>query len=148
MKLELKHYQHYLDSRLQLHIPAISKRVGVRSVAMTAGTLGPDECPIREAVRHQYKPYLRPLSQINQEITDNGVKFVPAFVFDVNNSAGDSGIHLDSEESRAYFNEFSTKHRKHHLEFMPYGMIAKLVEWHFDVFGLIEAGLAIEKPNH
>ena len=27
---------------------------------------------------------------------------------------------------------------------MSYGLVSKLIEWHFDVFGLIEKGLAID----
>ena len=31
------------------------------------------------------------------------------------------------------------------IDYLPYGVVNKLAEWHFDVFGLIEKGLAIDK---
>lgn len=34
------------------------------------------------------------------------------------------------------------------LEYFPYGVVRKLLEWHFDVFGLIESGLAISLEEH
>jgi len=72
------------------------------------------------------KPIFRPLSDLTKEIEHNGVKFIPAqklgesgFVF-----PGHTWVHMVLE--------------------LPYWVIEKLIEWHFDVFGLIEKGLAID----
>ena len=30
------------------------------------------------------------------------------------------------------------------LKYLPYGVVEKLLEWHFDIFGLLEKGLAVD----
>ncbi|MGV0854794.1 hypothetical protein ACTS9E_04265 [Empedobacter brevis] len=76
----------------------------------------------------EFKPILRPLSDLMKEIEVNGEKFVP---FD---------------EIRSYSFELNNnkKWQKVVLEDMPYSEVQKLFEWHFDVFGLIEKGLAVD----
>ena len=74
------------------------------------------------------KPILRPLSQLTQEIEHNGGKFVPMDI-----------LHeLFRKTDLFYFDTYMVLNN-------PYEVIEKLLEWHFDVFGLIEQELAIEK---
>ena len=74
------------------------------------------------------KPILHPLSDLTKEIEVNGEKFVPFKI--LHDSTGNSWEKpfIDSVE-----NKYCTA--KQWL---------KCIEWHFDVFGLIEKGLAID----
>ena len=83
---------------------------------------------IAQAINGYYKPILRPLSQLTQEIEHNGESFIPMDVL----------YELFRKTDLFYFD-------KTNLFRNPYEIIEKLIEWHFDVFGLINDGLAIEK---
>lgn len=73
----------------------------------------------------EVKLLLRPLSDLTKEIEHNGEKFVPCefFVISVENMLKKSDVDLDC---------------------IPYNVIKKLLEWNFDIFGLIPHGLAID----
>lgn len=97
-------------------------------------------------------PILRPLSDLVKYIEHNGEKFVP--IDELTN--GDTvqfnlpDYSLDFGNSEHTFEEYIsewTSGVNHHLDFIPFGFIQKLFEWHFDVFGLIDAGLAIDINN-
>jgi hypothetical protein len=92
--------------------------------------VGDSECEI-----HDFKPILFPLSSLTKEITINGETFVPHDVFfeDEENEWFDGNIWVD----KIFLGKATS------LDFIPYGMIEKLLEWKFDVFNLIERGLAI-----
>jgi hypothetical protein len=87
---------------------------------------------------HQIIPYKRPLSDLTKEIEVNGEKFVPmerleidssdVWINDVNNQVMISQKHCHSIYAIDVY----------------YNIIQELLEWHFDVFGLIGAGLAID----
>ena len=83
-------------------------------------------------LKHGYKPILFPLSSLTQEITINGETFVP------------------TEKILEYFG-YEVIIIKNNLAepvlMMPYLVIQKLIEWNFDVFGLIDKGLAIAVTN-
>lgn len=72
------------------------------------------------------KPILRNLSDLTKEIEHNGEKFVPIDYF--------LGEDVDLVENAVQIND---------LSYLPYNIVQKLLEWNFDVFGLIEKGLAI-----
>jgi hypothetical protein len=82
------------------------------------------------------KPILRPLSDLTKEIEHNGEKFVPAesvvSFYKGCRSGSDFKIVMDQ----------FTKRLKEQI--LSYDQVQKLFEWHFDVFGLIESGLAID----
>ena len=106
-----------------------------------------------------FKPILRPLSQLTQEIEHNGGKFVPIvellkiknktwFKEHENTRYQEIDFNDSYNISSACFAYMATKNIeiwKHDLKNQPYWIIEKLFEWHFDVFGLIEQKLAIEK---
>lgn len=78
------------------------------------------------------KPILRPLSDLTKEIEVNGEKFVPnKFLCDKSKLA--IGCHIRNWNSNV-----------NSIESMPVYDYNKLLEWHFDVFSLIEDGLAID----
>lgn len=78
--------------------------------------------------QNHLKPILRPLSDLTKEIEINGEKFVPH-------------IKLGG---RPNLKDYDIDYLSKHINHMSYGLIQKLIEWHFDIYGLIEAGLAID----
>ena len=96
-------------------------------------------------------PILRPLSDLTNEIKINGEWVIPMDLLgeDVNQFCDVDFVSDWSQRGgnfNDYVNEFiNKKFGNHHLSFLPYGFIQKLLEWHFDVFGLIESGLAVKK---
>lgn len=78
---------------------------------------------------------LRPLSQLTEEIEHNGEKFIP-----------------EQELRRKAYTEFScftmdyfitAIFNKKGYDIIPHWMFQDLIKWHFDVFGLLDEGLAI-----
>lgn len=110
--------------------------IGIKAVLNGAKGMQPDK----------YIPILHPLSDLIEEITVNKETFVPIRVINEIHS-----IEYHEEE-----NKFSDDALQgvvndcdidlgfsYPIEFLPYIVIQKLFEFHFDVFGLIEKGLAI-----
>lgn len=87
------------------------------------------------------KPILRSLSDLTKEIEHNGEKFVPIERLKEIFNCNIEDFDIDEKLNLNIFNRF---------EYFNIGftdileMIEKLYSWHFDVFGLIEFGLAID----
>lgn len=87
----------------------------------------------------EFKPILCPLSDLTKEIEHNGRTFVPY----------ETKVLVDfmtEVEGMDCLCECD-----HDISINPdvsYYVITALIEWHFDVFGLIDAGLAIKKQQH
>lgn len=79
------------------------------------------------------KPILRPLSDLTKEIEVNGEKIVPFKWFNFINSDIDFETQIIALSNNLKW-----------LDSTYYGIIEKLFEWHFDVFGLIPLNLAID----
>lgn len=122
MKLELKHLAGYLPYGLKLHdIYVNTTYKTLMNCEMLDYLINSDnEC---------VKPILKPLSDLTKEIEVNGEKFVP-----INNLIGYGII----KHSNNHFIE---------LDFykIVYNDMIKLLEWHFDIYNLIENNLAIDK---
>lgn len=71
------------------------------------------------------KPILRPLSDLTKEIEVNGEKFIPAI------KLGFMKCDVD----------FILNNK---IDLIQFRFIKKLYEWYFDIYGLIENGLAID----
>lgn len=82
-------------------------------------------------VMHFCKPILRPLSDLTKQIEINGEVYEP-------------NMELGSEAFDEDFEYFTFSDRKMTPEDWSYSDVSLLFEWHFDVFGLIEKGLAID----
>ena len=142
MKLELKHLAPYLPYELPLKITVIDHfwlddSVNRLDVGNTI-TLSPkwlhlweDSKAYVSGTKFDFKPILRPLSDLTKEIEHNGEKFIP-----INELLG---------EKRISTPEMLIKSIK--KGYLTWRKVQLLLEWHFDVFGLIEAGLAIEKRD-
>lgn len=85
--------------------------------------------------REEIKPILRPLSDTSKEIEINGEKFIPYIKlleqnnFDVKN--------MNKSDLYGYKDFFTDP------DLLMYNDVIKLIEWHFDIYGLIEEELAI-----
>ena len=143
MKLELKHLVGYLPYGLRFE----GKRKDWVLFDSGIKTL----CPIDLDGRWEIiKPILRPLSDLTKEIEVNREKFIPIDVIgeDVEFNLCNNDYVSDWDEKGGnflnYIDEFIQRvYNNHHLDFMPFGFIQKLQEWHFDIYGLIENDLAI-----
>ena len=131
---ELKHWQSYLDTELKCSVPMYSEKTiltlkGIEIVENGYVLLFDEfgEYP----PEHVY-PYLYPLDWLTKEIEHNGEKFVPKDKFNV-------PLDLDSITWAIRENELFATSR--------YAFVQQLIEWHFDVFGLIDKGLAIDKST-
>ncbi len=114
-----------------------------------------------------WKPILRPLSDLTKEIEHNGEKFVPMLKlfelawkmkyegeedkFDFRDLLGNGygAFELNRKIALVYRKkEFictDWTSSEYYRVSNQLTMFQKLFEWHFDVFGLIEKGLAIDK---
>ena len=89
------------------------------------------------ATHDYYKPILRPLSDLTKPIEHNGEKFVPierlAFEFRLQMYQFIDGAFYDNNYRR-YLD----------IKEMPFVVVLKLIEWHFNLFGRIDNGEAID----
>ncbi len=122
MKLELKHLAPYLPYGLQIQMHSGTWTLERHLMQMLATESG-----------HTNKLILHPISDLTKEIEHKGEKFNP---FDELCKFSDYTEWLMSIEDDLY--EMSTPQR------WAYELVEKLFEWHFDVFGLIDEGLAID----
>jgi hypothetical protein len=86
----------------------------------------------------QIKCYKLPLSSLTKEITINGETFVPKekFLILYGSDVADIGKNLWKEI-------FTDNIENSHINTITYGVVQKLLEWHFVIFGLLENNLAI-----
>lgn len=91
----------------------------------------------------EFKLMVRPLWLLTKEITHNGETLVPVEWFEIGDDENECPEYTFGnitliEDLCAIAEHNNT----HDLQFMPYGVIQKLIDWHFDVFGLLGRGLA------
>jgi hypothetical protein len=126
MKIELKHLAVYLPYKLRLVarnvVSETPKRIYSNLTAMNIMSLVEGDT--------LYKPILRPLSDLTKEIEVNGEKFVSL----------DKLAELEEVVCLQYTTEFFDTS----MNYLPYWIVQKLLEWHFDIYGLIENGLVID----
>ena len=132
MKLELKHLAPYLPYGLQMYCETMN---GLETFKWT---LLPNN--IEDVLGFQNKPRLRPLSDLTENINLHD----DFYAVPIENM---TGYKLDGSISDA---PITVKHLygcskgKIKAKFLDYWVITQLLEWHFDVFGLIPEGLALD----
>ena len=165
MKLELKHLAPYLPydlkyCRVGKNISTLKEEVKYMGIVSTKGTVNNlNNTLFGDFVSMKYLPLLRPLSDLTKEIEVNDEKFVPivelAKLFHTCKSAithfsnivnagfygASVNCHIENDDSR--FTYYQLRNDEFVLS-NTYDEIQKLLEWHFDVFGLIEQGLAVD----
>lgn len=127
MKLEIKHLSVYLPYGLKFK---------TNTGWCTLLTINYDDNLINESYEETYdlkdiKPILRPLSDLYKEDLN----------YLVNNHSTDWFADTNNEY---LINDYLEKENLHHyIEFLPFGLVQWFIENHYDIFGLIEKGLAI-----
>jgi hypothetical protein len=149
MKLELKHLAPYLPYKLQVSINKNGWEYmisGSSNIAELRGLYGDDMCLLYQENEgfdldfESFELILRPKTDLVKEIEINGKKFVPAFVL--------WPVSIKEEEDFEIYGKIPDYWKNNlNLEFendLIYREMKYLFKWHFDVFGLIEKGLAID----
>ena len=118
MKLELKHLAPYLPYELKVFLP-------IWKCERTISQLRQKSIVTKDFANHLWfidvKPILRPLSDLTKV----------------------NGFSLSDMITHGYHNEFWLP-ENFEVKYLMHLDFEKLVSWHFDVFGLIEKGLAID----
>jgi len=164
MKLELKHLVAYLPYDLraiyldEFNSMITSNLVGVKN--KKAGNVAifkkEDNFQEEDCAIVLVKPILRPLSDLSKEIKINGDDFIPAEVIfwetalaqRCNNSEFNKLSYLWADKDLFISRNMSIE--KLILPFgfkriiIPHWIVKLLLEWHFDIYGLIDAGLAVD----
>ena len=132
-KLQLKHLAPYLPYNIEV------KNISLDEQCFAIGGISTMNIySIKNVLNGKIKPILRPLSDLTKEIEFNTEKFIPIDWFQ--NEETNTDDYFDGN----IWVEYLFNNENHGVEFIPYGMMVKLFEWHFDVFGLIDKGLAID----
>lgn len=156
-KLELKHLAPYLPYGLKCHCSELWVDDGADDhEPITVEIVGLNEFveihEIGRTITEEYHycdvfPHFRPLSDLTKEIEHDGEKFVP--IEEINELFGTCELRYYTsscneiiEESCREDEEYTFSHQTPNC--YPLYIAQKLFEWHFDVFGLIPAGLAID----
>lgn len=130
----------------------------LKGLKLNISSLGHNYIGIEYVLDKQIKPILYPLSMLTQEIEHNGEKFVPikklAKIF-ADYSGYNDDIQIYKGKCLCYSKTSSTEFRFNGRDFIfndkittgQYFLYQELFKWHFDAFGLIEKGLAIDKTT-
>jgi len=127
-KLELKHLAPYLPYGLNIETKwrnpvTQTTKIGIESMTLNNLLL------LGDIQMKSFKPILRPLSDLKKGIEIDSVKIYP----------------LSENNIGAYYSEYPDEFIDSIADkCIEYIYLIKLIECHFDVFGLIEKGLAID----
>ncbi len=142
-KLELKHIVGYLPYNLKVKSGNVNL---IRTLNIEIDENFRDIITLNNLITGiGHKPILRPLSDLTKEIEVNGEKFVPIEWFEIGEDSNDSEEYDHGNIKLIKTLERISKFNiSNDILFLPHGVVQKLYEWHFDVHGLIEKGLAID----
>tara|TARA_R110000822_G_scaffold113027_1_gene244100 strand:+ start:124 stop:558 length:435 start_codon:yes stop_codon:yes gene_type:complete len=138
MKLELKYLSAYLPYGLKFD----GKRNGWVNFDGSVKNLCPMDLDGRWEV---IKPILRPLSDLTKEIEVNGEKFVPNYILNTRFRASSKDLIPYKYDNYNLELDVETQNYSQKIDlFDGFLIVQQLLEWHFDIYGLIDAGLAID----
>lgn len=151
MKLELKHLAPYLPYGLTWTLQEINEftMTGITKETLYTkeGTVLNWSFNINSESPQALFPLLRPLSDLAKEIEIDGVPIIPfdeiyigAERYNVNTLRYSMYVEYWMMGERFVDHIYKIKN----FDNCPYRIIEKLFEWHFDIYGLIEKGLAID----
>ena len=130
--MTIKELAPYLPYELKVHHLSWNTELIMDSDGGSVTSLSIDDVPEYAA------PILRPLLDLTKEIEHNGEIITPIFhLQDVH-----PDYHVYEENNECYIQDLCNLNMFYMLNCIKYS--AKLFEWHFDVFGLIEKGEAID----
>jgi len=136
-KLELKHLAPYLPYGLQM----MSMNDGMNDgMKYTLNIKKLSVFDMTESIQLQHNPILHNLSDLTKKIKHGNCTFIPEsyLYFEVIATDNDMyGLFQEFKDDCLDGIDCDISHK-------PYCVIRQLFEWHFDVFGLIGKGLAID----
>lgn len=153
--MKLEHLAPYLPYKLKL-LYTHANKIGTLSNVYTIGE-GYDDDDTKISVDHydgehlwMFKPILRPLSDLTKEIQHNGETFVPAIEISRDLCCSYPGELKILDDTRDNYIVIGTRiagriyDLKKKIDRLEFWQVQKLISWHFDVFGLIEKGEAVD----
>lgn len=138
MNLKLKHIAHYLPYELKL----MSRYNGIETLTAinSSGTLLTERNDWNNISR--YKPILRHRSSLLNVISNNGDVFKPMERLFMDNYTSWDGVSEPSPICILHTENYALGTVE--ANFLPFWVVRNLLNWKFDVFNLIEPGLAID----
>jgi hypothetical protein len=148
--LTLEHLSAYLPYGVEILQPDVEGR--------NTFTLDVEGLRIMEVQGFEYfKLKLRPMLDLTKEIKHNGVKFVPIVellkikhkgwvIEKLNTRYNEIDFEINNNYAKAHFRFMATLSIDvwlRNIEEEPLWVVQKLLEWHYDIFGLIPKGLAV-----
>lgn len=93
----------------------------------------------------KYIPILHPLTDLTKEIEHNGEKFVPIEWFEIGDDENNSNEY-DSGNVKLIrsLKSLAENGIVNDVDYLPFGVVQKLIKWHFDITKLIKKGEAID----
>ena len=133
-KLTIQHLSAYLPYRLKV-ISNVNNHL-YEVIGITKDEICIDDSTQGWFSYNLFKPVLRPMSYLTKEIEHNGEKFVP---FD--RLEKDFGVKLDEDGDLLidYYNIGECD-----SPWTGFGIIQRLLSYHFDIWELISSGLAVD----
>jgi hypothetical protein len=145
MELELKHLAPYLPYKLRFNGSLLGFVNGFYPYMDIKGSEA-EQTSINTVLSEQWKPILRPLSDLTKEyINEFEVSFIEHIYSESWMAGGYDVLNVGyghKIKSRADMSEIIISTLKPHTN--TWWVTQELFKWHFDVFGLIESGLAID----
>jgi hypothetical protein len=154
MKLTTKHLAAYLPYGLKIKTNNTIREMFYDLSKDVTGSKYTSIANILNGIGH--KPILRPLSDLTKEIEVNGEKFVPIKEFYNRSLLNIPNIITVDENDVSMFIQWEFKdgttgydviYKNHILKSINANFYEMLIEWHFDIYGLIENDLAISIHN-
>ena len=164
MKLELKHLAPYLPydikfTQNEMEYTAFGYATSwynengstyIKGRYLIPSKVYPDNVFTHSFIIDCIKPILRPLRDLTIEIEHNGEKFIPIDWFKPDDSEMSCNFlqERDKELIEAILHismyDISVYEGNIDINLLPYFVMEKLFEWHFDILGLIIEGLATD----
>jgi hypothetical protein len=147
MKIELKELAGYLPYGLKVILGSIVRNITAVSIDSPFVFVDAYEGSRDKQMAgvENIKPILHPLSDLLKEIEHNREKFTPIEWFEIGD---DENASLEYDYGNIKLTKTLKSIAKHNchndINYLPYGVVQKFLEWHFDIFGWIEKGLAID----
>lgn len=150
MELTIEHLAPYLKHKIEVAYEEGAALLaglnieGEETAELTVVKLDENERDIyykEEVTLDEIKPLLRPLSQLTQEVTHNGETFCPAIKILESNGFN---IEVYSDKELSDWKDTILYEFKNLFSATMYSNAQLAISWHFDVYNLIENGLAIE----
>lgn len=141
MKLEITHLAPYLPYGLKWKFDGedfthdiVGLDITNRGVKLVSPYNDYGDCEISSG-----KPLLLPMSSLYTEMEDGTVPIDEFFLI--------YGGEVCDAAKNYWKTNFAENIIYSSIESLNFGVVSKLIEWHFDVFGLIDKGLAIDKTK-